>query len=107
MPAMPPCAKAREEAPASTQTTVNAIIEREAGMPNVLLKRGQLMEQAGGEWRKGRRVRLRTNTWRASALPNSLSGQVHSAGPAVGNAWPRRMLAALPAVLERKMMLDY
>ena len=26
------------------------------------------MEQAGGEWRKGRRVRSRTNTWRASGL---------------------------------------
>ena len=26
------------------------------------------MEQAGGEWRKGRRPRSRTNTWRASGL---------------------------------------
>jgi hypothetical protein len=54
MLAIPLCAKAREEAPASTQTTVNAIIEREVVMPKVLRRRGQLMEQAGGEWRKGR-----------------------------------------------------
>src|SRR6478672_4844754 len=68
MPAIPLCAKAREEAPASRQTTVNAIIGREAVMPKVLRRRGQLMEQAGGEWRKGRRLRSRTNTWRAPGL---------------------------------------
>jgi hypothetical protein len=39
MPAVPLCAKAREEAPASTQTTVNAIIEREVVMPKVLRRR--------------------------------------------------------------------
>src|SRR5215216_1946569 len=69
MPAVPLCAKAREEATASTQTTtVNAIIGREVVMPKVLRRRGQLMEQAGGEWRKGRRPRSRTNTWRASGM---------------------------------------
>jgi hypothetical protein len=68
MPAIPLCAKAREEAPASMQTTVNAIIEREAVMPKVFRRRGQLMEQAGGEWRKGRRLRSRRNTRRASGL---------------------------------------
>src|SRR5687768_3737973 len=66
---MPPlCAKARQGAPASRQTTVNAIIGREAVMSKVLGRRGKLMEQAGGEWRKGRRLRSRRNTWRASRL---------------------------------------
>ena len=65
MPAMPLCAKAREEAPARTQTTVNAIIEREVVIPKVLRRRGQLMEQAGGESRKGE-ARAITNEYVAS-----------------------------------------
>ena len=40
MPAIPLCANARDEAPASRQTTVNAIIEREAVMPKVAPEAG-------------------------------------------------------------------
>src|SRR5262247_3577350 len=84
---MPACATAREEAPASTQTTVNAIIEREAVMPKVLLRRGQLNGASRQSVAQGEAPVIMNDTWRASGLLTHIrraSGGQHNFCDAAG-----------------------